>query len=422
MTQRLDVIVLGAGPSGLSIAADCAERGLRTLCVAPKPDARWEAVYGVWPASLAGLDLGEPFEHYWHDAQAILDGKRSHRLGAPYAKLHNDRIQARLRARFERAGGQFELGRAVGIEHTASGSSVSLVAQTVRSARIVIDASGAGSTLLERMPMRARSTLQDTYGILGKVRRHPFDPAQMVLMDYRDEWLRRSTERADAPTFLYAMPFSDERVFVEETSLVQTQPISTAIMKARLEARLRSLDIEFEEVELVERGRIAMASPMPKLGQRVVGFGAAANMVHPATAWHVGLALQTSPLLALTLARHLSAPGASPADAAIAAWDVVWPLKRRLALPFHLLGGAILAETSMDEQREFLDAFFRTAKQAWGPFATWELDVLGMQRSLSPVFGAASLKVKKRMLVASMHHLLRPSKVEIPQAGSESAI
>lgn len=405
--QRLDVIVLGAGPSGLAVAAECAERGLTTLCVAPKPDARWEAVYGVWPASLDGLDLGDPFERRWQDAIAILDDRRTHTLSAPYAKLNNDAIQRRLFERFGKAGGQLRVGRARSVSHDAKGSLVQLAEGAVLSCRVAIDASGARSALLEREPMRARSTLQDTYGIMGRVKSHPFDPASMVLMDYRDGFLHRNATRATTPTFLYAMPISSERLFVEETSLVQSDALSTEVMRSRLEARLRSLGVTFEDVEFLERGRIAMASPMPRLGQRLVGFGAAANMVHPATAWHVGLALKTAPELGRVLARALGQVSTSLDAVAKLAWEVVWPRKRRLALPFHLLGGAILAETTMDEQREFLDAFFCTAKEAWGPFATWELDVLGMQRALSPVFGAASFEVKRRMISASLRHLLR---------------
>jgi len=409
--RRLDVIVLGAGPAGLAVAAECAERGLTTLCVAPKPDARWEAVYGVWPASLDGLDLGDPFERRWEDSIAILDDRRTHTLSAPYAKLDNDGIQRRLLDRLGRAGGQLRVGRARSVSHDAKGSDVQLADGALLSCRVAIDASGARSSLLEREPMRARSTLQDTYGIMGRVKSHPFDPSSMVLMDYRDGWHDRASMRGTTPTFLYAMPISSERLFVEETSLVQSDALSTEIMRARLEARLLSLGIAFDEVEFIERGRIAMASPMPRLGQRLLGFGAAANMVHPATAWHVGLALKTAPELGKVLARSLGQASTPIDTVAKLAWEVVWPRKRRLALPFHLLGGAILAETTMDEQREFLDAFFRTAKDAWGPFATWELDVLGMQRALSPVFAAASFEVKKRMVSASLRHLLRRARV-----------
>ena len=43
-----DVVVAGAGPAGLSLASACAERGLKTLCIAPDVAKRWENNFGTW--------------------------------------------------------------------------------------------------------------------------------------------------------------------------------------------------------------------------------------------------------------------------------------------------------------------------------------------------------------------------------------
>lgn len=45
------------------------------------------------------------------------------------------------------------------------------------------------------------------------------------------------------PTFLYAMPFSPTRIFLEETSLVARPIVEFSELKARLDARLKHLGI-----------------------------------------------------------------------------------------------------------------------------------------------------------------------------------
>ena len=53
---RMDVLVVGAGPAGMALAAQCARRGLRTGLVDPAPQRPWTATYGMWADELpAGL-------------------------------------------------------------------------------------------------------------------------------------------------------------------------------------------------------------------------------------------------------------------------------------------------------------------------------------------------------------------------------
>ena len=65
---------------------------------------------------------------------------------------------------------------------------------------------------------------QVAYGILAEVDEHPFDLDKMLFMDWRDSHLPEGSEIKErnrrVPTFLYAMPFSPTRIFLEETSLV----------------------------------------------------------------------------------------------------------------------------------------------------------------------------------------------------------
>ena len=48
------------------------------------------------------------------------------------------------------------------------------------------------------------------------------------------------------PTFLYAMPFSDTRLFLEETSLVARPAVPFEELKRRLDARLDHYGIKIK--------------------------------------------------------------------------------------------------------------------------------------------------------------------------------
>lgn len=63
---------------------------------------------------------------------------------------------------------------------------------------------------------------QAAYGIMAEVEAHPLPLDEMLFMDWRSEHLSGELlqKNAKLPTFLYAMPFTPTRIFLEETSLV----------------------------------------------------------------------------------------------------------------------------------------------------------------------------------------------------------
>jgi lycopene beta-cyclase len=70
----------------------------------------------------------------------------------------------------------------------------------------------------------------------------------MLFMDWRDAHTKKYPAMLAAnnelPTFLYAMPFSDTRVFLEETSLVARPGVPFADLKERLYARLNHMGVK----------------------------------------------------------------------------------------------------------------------------------------------------------------------------------
>ena len=85
------------------------------------------------------------------------------------------------------------------------------------------------------------------------------------------------------PTFLYAMPFSKTRVFLEETSLVARPAVAFEELRERLRARMAHMGIRVTAVEEEEFCLIPMGGVLPKFPQRVLGIGGTGGMVHPST-------------------------------------------------------------------------------------------------------------------------------------------
>ena len=87
----------------------------------------------------------------------------------------------------------------------------------------------------------------------------------------------------ELPTFLYAMPFSKTRVFLEETSLVARPAVAFEELRERLRARMAHMGIRVTAVEEEEFCLIPMGGVLPKFPQRVLGIGGTGGMVHPST-------------------------------------------------------------------------------------------------------------------------------------------
>ena len=67
---------------------------------------------------------------------------------------------------------------------------------------------------------------------------------------------------------------------------------------------------------------------MPEGNQSVTAFGAAANLVHPATGYSIARMLEESAPLATAIDATLARDG-TVADSAGAVWGALWPMEKR---------------------------------------------------------------------------------------------
>uniref|UniRef100_A0A0E0CH36 lycopene beta-cyclase n=1 Tax=Oryza meridionalis TaxID=40149 RepID=A0A0E0CH36_9ORYZ len=377
----VDLAVVGGGPAGLAVAQRVAEAGLSVCAIDPSPALVWPNNYGVWVDEFDAMGLSHCLDAVWpsatvftHNDEHLHAAKSLHR---PYARVARRKLKSTMMDRCVAHGVTFHKARVAKAVHGDASSLLICDDGVAVPATVVLDATGFSRCLVQ-YDKPYDPGYQVAYGILAEVDGHPFDIDKMLFMDWRDAHLPEGSEIRERnrriPTFLYAMPFSPTRIFLEETSLVARPGLAMDDIQERMAARLRHLGIRVRAVEEDERCVIPMGGPLPVLPQRVVGIGGTAGMVHPSTGYMVARTLATAPIVADAIVRFLDTGGAFAGDALSAeVWRELWPAERRRQREFFCFGMDILLKLDLDGTRRFFDAFFDLEPRYWHGFLSSRL-------------------------------------------------
>jgi lycopene cyclase-like protein len=398
----LDVLVIGSGPAGLSIAATLAEAGLAVQGLSPtNPETPWVNTYGIWVDELEALGLSHLLAHRWQDSVVFMAGQELP-LRREYGLLDKGRLQQHWLGQCDQHRVGWQQGIAAKVQHHATHTTITTQEGKDLAARLVVDASGHKPALVQR-PTPKAVAYQAAFGIVGRFSKPPITPQRMVLMDYRDDHLAPE-ERLQPPTFLYAMDLGDDLYFVEETSLAHAPAISFEMLERRLYQRLRYDGVEVTAIHEVERCLFPMNLPLPDLHQPVVGFGGAASMVHPATGYMVGSLLRRGPILATAIAQGLGAANTPPTDVAHQAWQVLWPIERRRKHYLYTFGLENLMDFSPPRLRRFFTTFFSLPQPYWSGFLADTLPFPELLQAMVVLFGKAPNDVRWGLMQSVAGH------------------
>ena len=337
-SARWDVVVAGAGPAGLAVAAACAGRGLSVVVVAPalRP---WTQTYGLWADELAAAEAA-----LLHGAPAgtrypttlVRTGAGDHDVGRAYARLDNTRVHAALLDRVAEV-------RTGTVEEVRTGRTAVLADGTELTGGVVVDARGGG-------PGTAQ---QRAWGVQVKGPVPGVVPADgALLMDWAA--LRHPSHR-QPPAFLYGMGLDDGTVLLEATSLAARPPVPLPQLRDRLHTYLAERGLR--AVGDPEKVAIPLDSPPTRSGAAPVG--AAAGLVHPATGYSVATSLRLGPVIADAVVR-----GAGPAELQA----LVRSSRRRATLALLGLGREVLLGLDEAQTDAFFAAFFTLPQRAWAAY------------------------------------------------------
>ncbi|MEM6430204.1 MAG: lycopene cyclase family protein [Deinococcota bacterium] len=424
-----DVLVIGTGPAGLAITAACAQLGLNTACLSPdaaSPRA-WPNTYGVWQDELAE-HLRSTLSHTWTQVyargkacQSNLRSPNEHigiagarNLNRAYSLFDNIKLQTHLLDVCAGGSVSWLVGRAEHIHHNPATRTTTVHATvpihtttpmhtitrghttktTQHHSRLVIDASGHTSKFVTRPP--AKLAYQLAYGVVATFSTPPIAPSTMMLMDFDDSHLP-ADERQQA-SFLYAMDLGDGRFFVEETALAARPKLPFEVFKTRLERRLAARGCDILETYELEQCVFPMNPALPHISQPVVGYGAAASMVHPASGYMVGLALRHAPEFAQALANGLEQ---GLTDIASHAWQHLWPAHARYQQQLYRFGLEAILKMDSPQTQAFFEAFFACPAQLWQGYLSAQLSTAQVLRIMLEVFGRAPNHVRGKLLAAA---------------------
>src|SRR5687768_11534713 len=100
------LVIVGAGPAGLALAASARELDLSVTLLDPAPEARWIPTYAGWVD-----ELDAPLDAVWPTVEVRIDEGEVLTLRRPYGRVDGPALQDRLRARV--AGARIVARRAV---------------------------------------------------------------------------------------------------------------------------------------------------------------------------------------------------------------------------------------------------------------------------------------------------------------------
>lgn len=390
---QADVLVVGAGPAALCLAADLAGRGLAVQAVAPAdPLTPWVNTFGIWCEEVEALGLASLLSHRWDNAVSHFGAGGDEAADQPlhhgraYGLFDKAALQRHWLDRCAHGGVVWHRGSAASVAHGPKSSTVNTREGAALEARLVVDASGHEPVLLQRGndgPLAG----QAAYGLLGRFSAPPIPPGQFVFMDFRCHHLSEA-ERREPPTFLYAMDLGEGLFFVEETSLALAPPVPFPVLRQRLERRLAERGVAVQEVVHEEFCLFPMNPPLPDRRQRVVGFGGAAAMVHPASGYLVGSLLRRAPQLGAAVAAALER-GLVGDALAQAAWEGLWPADLRWKHGFFRFGLEKLMRFDAARLRQHFATFFRLPREQWYGFLTNTLTPPELLAAMLRLYGQA---------------------------------
>ena len=230
------MVVIGGGPAGLRLAERVSLQGVDVCCIDPSPLSGWANNYGSWVDEFESMGLEDCLDKTWPMTYVVIDEQKRKYLDRPYGRVGRKVLKTKLMESCLSQGVRFHAAKAWKVVHEEFSSTVQCSDGCDVKGSLVVDASGFSSALLDYDARRGQQQrgYQIAHGILAEVEEHPFDLDKMLLMDWRDShmgnepYLRPGNNKL--PTFLYAMPFSHNLIFLEETSLVSRPVLSLSLI------------------------------------------------------------------------------------------------------------------------------------------------------------------------------------------------
>jgi lycopene beta-cyclase len=317
-----------------------------------------------------------------------------HRLGWEYTLLDVTALQAHLYDRMDKV--QIHAGRAVG---SPEAGVVALADGSQLRASVVVDAGGQARPL-DPTPSRRAWAAQTAYGlVIDEDAAAPLiAPGEALFMDWRNDH-----GEAGWPTFLYVVPLGGGDVLVEETSLARRPALPLSTLRRRLHARLARHGVRPPQGARSEKVSFRVDHSRHR-GSNVLGFGAAAPLIHPASGFSLAASLRLAPQVAAALAARLPD---DPSSALAAAEQTVWPLEARVVHRIRRIGLESLLRMPPCDVPGFFEQFFALPDSHRWTYLTARDDVRGTVSAMNCLFRQSSGRLRRHLVTSALLPPLR---------------
>ena len=403
-----DVVVMGDGPAGSALAARLMAHGVDVVLIGS--DDEWFATYGTWAddvEAVAWLDVDRLWFHRVESVEVDVGGRR--RVDRPYGVIDNERLRTQLRQDL-RPGVEHRVDRVVDARTGSWRHEVVTRSGATWTCRLLIDATGWPGHAHRAVVPRSLANVarQTAFGVV--VDEPPRGPlGNVTLMDFSTPTVEGDDELGAIPTFAYALPVRDGWL-IEETVLAALPAVDPDRLAPRLAARLGSSEAALRSsARRVESVHIAMGGPLPDRRSSIVGYGAAASMIHPATGYSIAASLTHADRVAVAITDEIS--GAAGAIDRRAIWEAIWPASSLRTRALHDYGLDVLLELGPDDVRSFFATFFDLPVERWSAYLRIDTPPTTMASIMLSMFRAAPWRLRRQLVSQNPRafvRLLRP--------------
>jgi lycopene beta-cyclase len=357
-----DVIVAGDGPAAAAVVHACRRHGVDVIAIGPA--GSWPGTYGLWRDEVPDL----PDRCFAGLTAGTVVRARTERLVArPYGVIDNAALRAHLGLDEVRVHGR--VARQV---DTGDLAIAQLDDGELLAARWLVDATGRTDA----------AVWQTAYGVVvsaADLDRAGYSTQDATVM----AWLAD----VEPSCFVYAVPVGCGWL-VEVTSLAARPAVEPhRLRRVLVDVIGEAPVVAAEALGRAETVRIPMGGHrLPTPGGRVIPFGTAGGIAHPATGYSVAASLAAAGRLVSAIAA-----GTDPVEA-------LWSPSTRRARTLHEGGLEVVLGLGRDGVVDFFEAFFAIPPDLWADYLRVDAPDHRVAAAMRAVFRTAPWSVRRRLL------------------------
>lgn len=155
--------------------------------------------------------------------------------------------------------------------------------------------------------------------------------------------------------------------------------------------------LQITKIHEEEWSYIPTGGPLPIASQPITAFGAAANLVHPATGYSIARSLRESPAMAQAMVTAMQEQP-TPRAAAEFVWQALWTQEKRRQASFHVFGMELLCQLDVANTSDFFETFFSLPSSYWKGFLASTLSSVDLLAFAMATFALAPVNIKAKLV------------------------